>query len=201
MNKDGLLKNIAATGYNVGFGAKKHFATYDIVEKMPGLIGFISTAFGVYALAFDALSHKFLSATFVVLGIIALYISFYDARKSSYEQAGVKLTTLYNRLRDLYRQVQSTSESDLSAYVEKLSELEGAYYAACISKQILFSDWYAHYKFFWQHQIDWVNEQKNFGLLRDKVPLSFAVFVAVAFVGVVAVLLRNIEYSCIRGLW
>ena len=42
MNKAELLKCIAETGYNVGFGAKKHFATYDLLEKMPGWIGFIS---------------------------------------------------------------------------------------------------------------------------------------------------------------
>ena len=35
MDKNTLLKMIAETGYNVGFGAKKHFATYDIVEKAP----------------------------------------------------------------------------------------------------------------------------------------------------------------------
>ena len=32
MDKDDLLKHIAETGYNVGFGAKLHFATYDIVD-------------------------------------------------------------------------------------------------------------------------------------------------------------------------
>ncbi|MDD2815100.1 MAG: hypothetical protein PHP00_05095 [Thiotrichaceae bacterium] len=48
--EDLLIKSIADTGYNVGFGAKKHFATYDIVEKMPGFINFISIVFGIYAL-------------------------------------------------------------------------------------------------------------------------------------------------------
>ncbi|WP_186010713.1 SLATT domain-containing protein [Burkholderia gladioli] len=173
MQKDNLLKNIATTGYNVGFGAKKHFATYDIVEKTPGWIGFISTAFGIYALIFDSLSTKFLSATFVIIGIIGLYITFYDSKKSSYESAGIELTKQFNNLRNLYRTVQSSSETDLTQYIQQLSAIEQAYYAACISKQIAFSDWYAHYKFFWQHQIDWIDEQKHFKLLRDKVPLSF----------------------------
>lgn len=34
MRRDDLLKHIADTGYNVGFGAKKHFATYDITDKV-----------------------------------------------------------------------------------------------------------------------------------------------------------------------
>ncbi|MHA6897226.1 SLATT domain-containing protein [Ralstonia pseudosolanacearum] len=173
MQKDNLLKNIATTGYNVGFGAKKHFATYDIVEKTPGWVGFISTAFGIYALIFDSLSTKFLSATFVIIGIIGLYITFYDSKKSSYESAGIELTKQFNSLRNLYRTVQSSSETDLTQYIQQLSAIEQAYYATCISKQIAFSDWYAHYKFFWQHQIDWIDEQKHFKLLRDKLPLSF----------------------------
>ena len=47
MNKLDLLKSIAEKGYDVGFGAKKHFATYDIIEKTPGLISFSSMAFGI----------------------------------------------------------------------------------------------------------------------------------------------------------
>ena len=36
MKRDDLLKCIAETGYNVGFGAKKNLATYDLVEKRGG---------------------------------------------------------------------------------------------------------------------------------------------------------------------
>ncbi len=81
MNRADLLKCIAETGYNVGFGAKKHFATYDLVEKSPGWISFISIAFGIYSLAFKELSTSFLSASFTVLGVVGLYVSMYDAKK------------------------------------------------------------------------------------------------------------------------
>ncbi|MDA3669508.1 SLATT domain-containing protein [Burkholderia cenocepacia] len=183
MQKDALLKNIATAGYNVGFGAKKHFATFDLVDKTPGWIGFISTAFGIYALVFDSLSTKFLSATFVIIGIIALYITFYDAKKASYEAAGVELTKLFNRLRNLYRTVQSTTDPDISNYEKQLADIESTYYGLCISKQIAFSNWYAHYKFFWEHQIDWIDEQKNFSLIRDKIPLSLlAALFAIALI-------------------
>lgn len=47
MDKDRLLKATAEKGYDVVFGVKKTFATYDIVSKGPGWIGFISSAVGV----------------------------------------------------------------------------------------------------------------------------------------------------------
>lgn len=185
MTKDELLKSIAETGYNVGFGAKKHFATYDIIEKMPGYISFFSMAFGIYSLAFDGLSTKFLSASFIVLGIIGLYISLYDHKKLEYENSGIKLTQLFNKLAGLYRKTKSANEDDIENLESKLSELQNEYYASCKSKQILFSDWYAHYKFFWQHQIDWIDEQKKFTFLRDKVPLTFSIIVFFLSIGVI----------------
>lgn len=190
MDKNGLLRNIAETGYNVGFGGRKHFATYDIVDKTPRLISFCSMAFGIYALALDGLSSRFTSATFIVLGIIGLYISFYNEKKSDYEKVAIRLTEIYNALRDLYRHVQSMDDADLSNEDETLKVLEREYYKICISKQILFSDWYAHYKFFWQYQIDWINEQKNFSFWRDKIPLTGYMACAVIVFVVLCVIIK-----------
>ena len=173
MNKVDLLKSIAEKGYDVGFGAKKHFATYDIIEKAPGLISFASMAFGIFSLAVKDLSTALISAMFIVLGIIGLYISLYDHKKSSYDKSGIALTKLYNELKALYLKVKSTDESnDFSQFQEELNDIENRFYPECISKQILFSNWYAHYKFFWEHQIEWVDEELKFTLVRDKVPLS-----------------------------
>jgi hypothetical protein len=200
MTKDELLKCIAETGYNVGFGAKKHFSTYDIVEKIPGFISFFSMAFGIYALVFDGLSTKFLSASFIVLGIFGLYISLYDNRKSEYECSGKKLTKIYNELAKLYRRAKNSNEDDIENLVSQLTELEDDYYSSCQSKQIIFSDWYAHYKFFWQHQIDWVNEQKKFRLLRDKVPLTFSLTVVVVLLGLVVWWFEVVKVICNMAL-
>lgn len=178
MKKDQLLMSIAETAYNVGFGGRKHWATYDIVDKIPGLIGFLSTAFGVFALIYDKLSEKHLSAAFIVFGLIALYITFYEPNKTKYAESATKLTTLFNSLRDLYRSVQSHVGDDVDAFTEELHAIEKEYYATAITKQILFSDWYAHYKFFWQYQIDWVHEQKKFQFFRDKLPLSLMLWAA-----------------------
>jgi SMODS and SLOG-associating 2TM effector domain 6 len=183
MERKELLKNIAETAYNVGFGAKKHFATFDIVDKTPGLIGFFSTAFGTYALVFDELSTKFLSASFVVIGVMSIYISFYDSKKDAYEEAGICLTKLLNELRKLYSCTKHADDiNELSQYEIELKNIENQYYESSISKQILFSDWFAHYKFFWQLQIDWIDEQKQFKLFRDKIPLTFSVSVLLVFV-------------------
>jgi hypothetical protein len=182
MTKDQLLKSIADTGYNVGFGGRKHWATYDIVDKIPGFIGFVSTAFGIFSLIYDNLSEKHLSAAFIVFGLVALYITFYESNKSKYAETANKLTTLYNSLRDLYRTVQSHPNDDVDLYTDQLHDIEKDYYATTICKQILFSDWYAHYKFFWQYQIDWVDEQKKFKFFRDKLPLTFMFWFVVLIV-------------------
>ncbi len=179
MDKAGLLRSIAETGYNVGFGAKKTFATYDIAEKGPGWIGFISLAIGVYALYVDALATKFPSATLIIAGIAALYISFY--KSGEYEKAGNEQIRLFNRLRELYREVDGNA--DIAASQFKLVQIESEFYSVTISKQIFLSDWYAHYKFFAQTQIGWMDEQLNFKIWKDMIPLSAKVVLLSFIVG------------------
>lgn len=181
MSKADLLKHIAETAYNVGFGAKIHFATYDIVEKAPGWIGLSSTAVGIFALFNESLSGKAVSALFIILGVCGLYISFYNDHKNKYSEKGVELTKLFNELKALYMTVKSSTDTSLDAEKNTLSVIESKYCDCCLNKQIFMSGWYAHYKFFWQNQIEWIDEQKRFGFWRDKIPLSliltaFAVF-------------------------
>lgn len=184
MDKAALLKTIAETGYNVGFGAKKTYATFDIVEKGPGWIGYISMAIGIFALCFETLATKVPSATLLVAGIAALMISSY--RSAEYQKVGNELIKLYNRLRDLYREV--SENADIVESKAKLKSIEDEYYSITISKQIFLSDWYAHYKFFAQTQIEWLNEQLNFKLWKDMIPLSGkVVIILIGLVGIGAV--------------
>ncbi|MDD2933579.1 MAG: SLATT domain-containing protein [Methylotenera sp.] len=176
MNKDDLLKHIAETAYNVGFGAKKHFATFDIVAKAPGLISFISLAFGIYALVIDSLNTKLISATLIIIGVIGLYISFYDSKKNDYAENGRELTDLFNELKRLYGSVKGSSSPTVE-HLTKLEEIERKYTQVSSSQQILFGNWYAHYKFFWEQQIEWIDEQKKFSFWRDKIPLSFSLLI------------------------
>lgn len=197
MNKSDLLRSIAEKGYDVGFGAKKHFATYDIINKIPGLISFLSMAFGIFALAVNRLSTELISATFIVLGVMGLYISMYNHRKDDYEKAGIALTQLLNELKSLYLQAKSLDEnSDLSSCREHLAEIESKYYPISISTQILCSNWYAHYKFFWEQQIGWINEQLEFSFFRDKVPLSLWFALLISIVVTVVLSADLVPYLC-----
>lgn len=184
MNREGLLRSVAETAYNVGFGAKKNFATHDIVQKIPGLISFVSIVVGVYALIYEPLNSKWIAATLVVLGIVGLYITQYDSRKEAYSREGERLTALFYRLRDLYREIEArANDDDLTTQRASLDLIQQEFFSAGESKQILFSDWYAHYKFFWQHQIEWIDEQKQFRFWRDRVPLSFSLTVGALLLG------------------
>lgn len=175
MKKEDLLKQIADAAYNVGFGAKKHFATYDLVEKAPGIIAFSSMGVGIFGLVIEVLSTKFLSATFLVVGIAGFYIERYNPDKDNYAEKGTVLTKLFNELKTLYYKVKASNSEEFSSDQEELHAILDRYYKNCLHKQILLSDWYAHYKFFWQHQVDWIDEQKHFKFWRDKVPLSLTI--------------------------
>ena len=119
MDNNNLKKHIAETGYNVGYSAKLHFASFEMIEKLPGLISFISMAFGIYALAFSELSTKLMSCTLLVLGLIGLYITMKNSDKANYEEKGVKLTKTCQTILDRAEQKVSVLTN---------GELKGAEY-------------------------------------------------------------------------
>lgn len=172
MDINNLKKHIAETAYNVGYSAKLHFASYEMIERLPGLISFFSMAFGIYALAFSSLSTKFMSCTLLVFGLIGLYISMKNGDKKIYEEKGIALTGLFNELKHLMSDAKSQSPNtpDIAS---KLNDIEQRYNNSCASNHIMFATWFAHYKFFWEQQIAWIDEQRKFGFFKDKVPLTF----------------------------
>lgn len=192
MDKQGLLKSIAESGYNAGFGAKKNFATHDIVQKAPGFATFISLTIGVFALFLEALNAKWIAASLILLAVTTIYVGFYDDAKESYAKEGARLTKIFTRLRDLYREVEGAKDGDdMAAFQSRLEALDGERLKTSLARQILFSDWYAHYKFFWQNQIEWVDDQEKFGILRDKVPLTLSLPVAILVAcGLIVIVLR-----------
>lgn len=52
MTKDLLLKLIAEKGYDVLYGAKRNFASYDILNDIPKYSSFVSLIFGVSGLCY-----------------------------------------------------------------------------------------------------------------------------------------------------
>lgn len=173
MKREDLLRMVAESGYNVGFGAKLHFATLDIVEKAPGWVNVIGFVVGVYSLIFPALALAGISATLVIASSLTLYINFYNSDKEKYDKAGTALTRAYHELRQLYAEVKAQPDSaDMSAFAQRRMDIVDGASGVSLSKQIFLAPWYAHVKFFWEHQVGWVNDELKLSFLRDKVPLG-----------------------------
>lgn len=186
MQKEVLLKLIAETAYNVGYGAKKHFATYDIIEKIPGWVTFISCVGAILALFVPSFEAKWVSATFIIISVGAGSILLYDRDKLKYAEVGNALTQRFHELRILYHEVKVLPDSsDLLVHAERHNSIQASALKTNVAKQIFLSDWYAHYKFFWQQQTGWLDEQLKFNLLRDKLPLSFSIVIVLALLGVI----------------
>jgi len=183
VNRDQLLKELAVTGYNVLYSAKKHFATYDIVEKAPGWLTIATLGIGIFALVMPALTNEKLAAAILIVGVASIYFNQFQSQSEKYAHAGGALIRQFNELRGLYNQVQSreasASVADLEdAYKQVLVQSETVW----LHRHIFLSDWYAHYKIFWQAQIGWLDEQLHFKFWRDKVPLTLTASVAIALV-------------------
>lgn len=178
------LKLIAEKAYDVGYTAKLHFSTYDIVEKAPGWIGLISLVIGVLALYIDFLAAKHVSALITVIGICSLYITYYADSKELYFLAGNKLTELLDQLKGMSAQCKSNQQFT-AADQAQLDQITADFRSACQRKHILFSGWLAHKKFFWDHQIDWIAEHREFRFFRDKIPFSVYALMVVILIALV----------------
>ena len=194
MTKEDLLKQIAESGYNIGFGAKKSFATFDIVDKIPGILNFCVLAIGILALVIDELNIKIVSASLIIFGVIGIYISKYDDKKDEYATSGSKITEMFNELKSLYHLVKAKSDdTNFDEDISKMKEIEDKFYLITIPKQILFSDWYAHYKFFWQWatHIKWLESELKLTFWENKIPLSFLVFIGVVLLIFIGSFIRS----------
>lgn len=194
MTKEDLLKQIAESGYNIGFGAKKSFATFDIVDKIPGILNFCALVIGILALVIDELNIKIVSASLIIFGVIGIYISKYDDKKDEYAISGSKITELFNELKSLYHSVKAKSDDiNFDEDISKMKEIEDKFYSITIPRQILFSDWYAHYKFFWQWatHIKWLESELKLTFWENKIPLSFIVFIGVVLLIFIGSLIRS----------
>ncbi len=191
MNRSEALKYVARSGYNVGFGAKKHFATFDIVEKIPGILGFLSILFGIISSNYIGLGlagHA--SVLLTVFGVVSVYISLYLPDSKSYDDSGKKLTRIYDKLHMSYLRLQS-NEAKPDIEIKIVNVMMDEFSESSMSKQILFSDWYAHYKFFGQAQTNWIEEELELSFLKDKVPISFYLFLFAIIIAIIFAYFMN----------
>lgn len=183
MTKETLLKSIATNGYNVGFGAKKNFASYDLVIKLPSWIGFITLGLGIIQLGYPVIGNcKWLSTILILVSVAALYINVFNSSADKFEEEGIRLTKIFNRLRNLYFKVKSSDKNDFTDEVNEMNGIMEEYYSNVISKQVFMSQWFAHFKFFYEMQIDWIEDQLKFKFLKDKVPNSLKIILFLLFV-------------------
>ncbi|WP_313384570.1 SLATT domain-containing protein [Chishuiella sp.] len=177
MNNDKLKNHIAKTAYNVGFGAKKNFASFDIVNNLNEYISILSMIIGVLALVFEIFNAKVISATLLIFGIIGLYINKFDKGVAEYEKYGVLYLKLYNQLHLLYNKVDASDDILRKEILEEVEHIDEEFYNNNISKQVYFSDFLAHFKFYYQFQTEWIVKELNLTFWKDKIPNSLKIII------------------------
>ena len=101
---------------------------------------------------------------------------------------------MFNELKSLYHLVKAKSDdTNFDEDISKMKEIEDKFYLITIPKQILFSDWYAHYKFFWQWatHIKWLESELKLTFWENKIPLSFLVFIGVVLLIFIGSFIRS----------
>lgn len=110
-----------------------------------------------------------------------MFINFYTADKDKYAKIGGNLAQKFHELRVLYQLVKSQpTGTSMAPFIANHEQIQTDALQLGIPKQIFLSDWYAHYKFFWQSQTGWMDEQLHFKLIRDKLPLSITILAIAA---------------------
>ena len=188
MNKEIILITISETAYNVGFSAKLHFASFDIISKSPNRINVIVLAIGIILLTQNlSIYQDLLSAILIIMSILSIVIGLLESKCQDYEKAGKKLTEIFQQLKILSRKVEF-SQYDLNEAVKELEKLTQEYNDACISDQVWFANWSAHYKFFWEQDIEWITKRRKFSFFRDKIPLDF-IIISITLIASLVILL------------
>lgn len=174
MKKTDLQNTIAWTGYNVGFGAKKNFATYDIMSKVPTVTSLLVTSIGIIGLGWPELVNKCVSAFLLIIGITAFAIEKFCDDPSEFMREGERENKLFFNLKDLYFNVKAKEEdADVSEEETEFKRLKDEFYSGTKARQLLTADWGAHYKFFNQYDIKWIDKEiGGFNWWRDKFPSS-----------------------------
>jgi len=173
MKKDELKKQIASSAYNIGFGAKVGYSSYDVLRLAPGVISFLSVATGITGLIWEPASSKPISAAFLILGILGIYISSKLSGKEDLEISARKLNDYFHDLRILYATVSSHEGDPEESHIQEFHDITVNSREFRIADPLFLSSWIAHQKFFGETQSQWVVEELDLKFWKDKVPSSF----------------------------
>ncbi len=175
--KQDLLKKIAEKGYVIGYADNLNFSTYDIVTKLPKAFGLFSIVAGILGLGWSEFMPKPISVVILIMGVASIYIERFTPDIDSYRNRGIKNTEQLNRLKDLYAEVKDLEDnSDFHSINERYVAIENEFNTGSEPNQIMFSNWYAHFKLFCEKDVSWMDEQLHFGWWKDKIPQTAKVW-------------------------
>lgn len=184
--KEDLLLKIAQKGYAVGFAANLNFATYDIVKTLPGRIAFLSIVIGIFGLVWPVFTTQCVSVGILILGISSIYIERFALDIDSYAERGKKNTEQLYKLKNLYIEVKGMDNySDFQLIEERYITIEKEFNDGSQPNQIIFSNWYAHFKFFCEKDISWMNEVLHFEFWKDKIPQTAKILLFILLIALV----------------
>lgn len=201
MDKNDFLNTLAQKGYDIGFGAKKNFASYDIINKLPSWIGFISLTIGIIQIAYENIPfNKELSILLIFVGIAIMYIEVFKNKAEDYNNEGIRLTRIFNSIRDLYYLSKSDNNFNYQNYEVQYQNLLNDFYSNTISKQVFMSQWFAHYKLFYEMQVQWIEDELQLKFFKDKVPNSLKTILLIISIIILICILYEYRTN-IQGLF
>lgn len=178
--REALKKRSAQLGYSLGYGTKRHFATYDIIEKTPAFFGVFSFAIGIAFLIYknDPLA-TFIGASSSVVGFALLYLNEYLNEKDKYISIGKQLNILYGKVHSVYEKSKICQESEIPIFESELDKINDEFQKISIHKQVFFSNEYAHFKLFGESQPEWFVNELKLTFWKDKIPAIWRIYGAV----------------------
>ena len=180
IDRKSLSERSARIGYNVGFGARRHFATYDIVEKVPAYFGIVTFAFGIIFLKYqNTYLADLVAVSTSILGFAIFYLNFYSNEKDKYSLVGKELNILYNKVNSIYDKVQNCPEAELAGLEIELNNIYDQIQKISIHKQVFFSNELAHFKLFGESQSKWFVKELKLGFWKDMIPAVWRVYAVV----------------------
>ena len=185
MKKD-LLKLIAEKGYAVSYAACLNYSTYDIIRSVPSIVTCLSLFVGILGLVCNAFTAKWISVCVLLLGILSLYAEKFTDNIEEYGERGKNHTDQHNRLKNLYMKVKHDSEDDkMKEYMNEYQAIEKEFNESSQPKQIVLSDWFAHFKLFCQKDTRWMDEQLHFNWWKNKMPETAKAILKVAIIVII----------------
>ncbi|MBU8803368.1 SLATT domain-containing protein [Bacillus spizizenii] len=176
MEKRTIKKSIAQTAYNIGFGGKKHFLTYDIYRVFPRLISILTTIIGVFQLSiwYESINNDkgkdFFSISIIAIGIIGLVLDLISDNKEKYNLAGRELLDYFNELRDMYNLIDNdVSDEILQSTEQRRKEIVIEAKHISISNQAILTHWLTNISFFKSMQSQWIVKELDLKF-KDKYP-------------------------------